>query len=109
MICVEANSDIMMSLARALKHLEHALGDEDAADDDAGHGNDGDGSEHSGKIGFMFARNQSACSPLRLWHRARWSATSRACARGARPCGSLQANETGEHGHVNSGEQIEFR
>ena len=55
----------------AFEHFEHAVGDEESADDVAGRGDNGDGAENS-RVGGLVFTCQARLRRLPRWRPTRW-------------------------------------
>ena len=90
-----------------LEHLEHAVGDEEAADDVAGGGDDGDGAENRGEIGLVFtgqddgADDGDGVEGVGQRHQRRVKQRRDAA-------DDFESDECGQHENVKAGEQIHF-
>src|SRR5580698_10331597 len=89
------------------EHFQHAVGDDEAADDVAGGGDDGDGAEDGGEIGFVFtgendgADNGDGVERVGERHQRRVKQRRDAA-------NDFESDECGQHENVEACEQIQL-
>ncbi len=90
-----------------LEHLQHAVGDDEAADDVAGGGDDGDGAEDRGEIGFVFTGEDDGADDgdgvESVGERHQWRVKQRRDA-----ADDFESDECGQHEDVKASEQIQL-
>src|SRR5271155_31775 len=91
--------------AAGFEHFEHAIGDEEAADDVAGGGDDGEGAEDGGESAAMFAGEDDGADDGDGVERV-GEGHERGVQQRSDLADDFKTNESGEHENVEAGEQI---
>src|ERR1700686_948117 len=89
------------------EHAQHAIGDQEAADDVAGGGDDGDGAEDGGELAFMFAGENDGADYGDGVERVGEGHQRRVEKRGD-AANNFKSDKSGERENVEAGDQVQL-
>src|SRR5229473_5241571 len=89
------------------EHAQHAIGDQEAADDVAGGGDDGDGAENRGEIALVFAGENDSANYGDGVQRV-GEGHQRGVQQRGYAANDFKSDEGGEHENVQAGDQVQL-